>query len=534
MLARFASALAVVGSVEELLKAVVLMLDQIVSADLLGFYRYDEAEERLILASWKGFTDQEASYAEMSAMDRHPGHVWRTGEVLVVADALLDAKGTSDSPRRELTRSRVWLPVIGQEQTLGVFGFGSARPNAFNEEDVASLQFVCAVAGSVWERQLATERMVGLERQLLQSQKMEVVGRLVSSIAHDFNNVLTVLMAQGGRIQHRAESEDSVADAQIIQDTCERAAELTRRLLTFSRPGAGEAGVLLLDEELARYERILTRLIPESIQLRVTHPAHALGVVIASSELEQVLLNLVVNARDAMPDGGQLQVDLSLRSDDKHLRWVVLSVVDSGDGMDDAVRARVFEPFFTTKRRGHGTGLGLSTVAEIVKSRGGRLVLHSEIGHGTTFEAWFPSASISAAHQTSAAPLMSTSLEGTVWLAEDDDTLRRLFTDALIDSGLDVAAEPNGALGLASWEAADERAAVLLTDLMMPGIGGIELATRLLSKWPDLRVLVMTGYPSDDAVRPLVEKFPESRIAAIDKPFNSAALVRTLDDLLGE
>jgi two-component system cell cycle sensor histidine kinase/response regulator CckA len=246
------------------------------------------------------------------------------------------------------------------------------------------------------------------------------------------------------------------------------------------------------------------------------------------------LLNLVVNARDAMPDGGQLQVDLSLRSDDKHLRWVVLSVVDSGDGMDDAVRARVFEPFFTTKRRGHGTGLGLSTVAEIVKSRGGRLVLHSEIGHGTTFEAWFPSASISAAHQTSAAPLMSTSLEGTVWLAEDDDTLRRLFTDALIDSGLDVAAEPNGALGLASWEAADERAAVLLTDLMMPGIGGIELATRLLSKWPDLRVLVMTGYPSDDAVRPLVEKFPESRIAAIDKPFNSAALVRTLDDLLGE
>jgi signal transduction histidine kinase len=358
--------------------------------------------------------------------------------------------------------------------------------------------------------QVLEEQLAALEHtqaQLRQAQKMEAVGRLAGGVAHDFNNLLTVITGRAALLLRDLPADDPKRrDIDLITQTADRASGLTRQLLALSRKQVLQPRILDLNELVEGLEPILQRLIGEHIELHLLPAAGAAAVEADPTQIEQVILNLTVNARDAMPRGGTLTIELSqvaagqLQFDDSGRvgPGVRLVVRDSGMGMTPDVQAHMFEPFFTTKEPGKGTGLGLATVYGIIKQSGGSVSVESELGHGTTFVIWLPRVENPAPVD---GPSRGTAelREGreTILLVEDEDGVRELAREVLQGHGYTVIEARDGESALRIVEHRRERLHLLLTDVVMPKMGGPELARRLTSQHPHVKVLYMSGYPDD-------------------------------------
>jgi len=391
------------------------------------------------------------------------------------------------------------------------------------------------------ERERAEEALRQSEKQFRQSQKMEAVGRLAGGIAHDFNNLLTVIMGYSQVLLTELGPQHPLRGK--IEETLkagERAATLIRQLLTFSRKQSLDPKILSLNTAVTSLESLLRRLIGEDIQL-VSKLDPTNGRLRADqAQLEQVLVNLVVNARDAMPKGGTLtietaQVELT-RSPVYHLTplppgpYVRLAVSDTGCGMDRMTQSHIFEPFFTTKGEGKGSGLGLSTVFGIVTKCGGAIDVTSQVGHGTRFDLYFPSVEsdilTTAPTQPLGQPQRGTE---TILLVEDEPSVRTLVRDELRKLGYQVVEAKNGveACLLATQQAGSLQ--LLLTDVVMPGMGGRELAQHLSVIKPDLRTLFISGYMDDVGIMAGQE---EGTSSFLQKPFTPEVLGRAVRNLL--
>jgi hypothetical protein len=380
-----------------------------------------------------------------------------------------------------------------------------------------------------------------LEAQFRQSQKMESVGQLAGGIAHDFNNLLTVIngMAELGLAQLR-EGDQLHEDLQEIRRAGERAAALTRQLLAFSRKQILQPQVMNLTTVVAEMESLLRRLIGEDIDLVVV-PTEGLGNVKADpGQVEQVIANLAVNARDAMPQGGQVTIETrNVEVDEQYAYehgvavppgpYVMLAVSDTGAGMDEVTRGRIFEPFFTTKAPGKGTGLGLSTVYGIVKQSDGFIWVYSEVGQGTSFKIYLPQvAEVTGGkrHSPTVAPAHGTE---TILLVEDVEGLRTLATRILESAGYTVLLAANGEEALLVLERYKEPVHLLVTDVVMPGISGQNLAKRLDRTAPGTKVLYMSGYTDDIIVRHGVL---DEGMPFLSKPFTVVELTRKVREVL--
>ena len=375
-----------------------------------------------------------------------------------------------------------------------------------------------------------------LEEQFRQSQKMEAVGQLAGGVAHDFNNLLTVISGYSELALQRVTEGESPTERDVrdeleeIRSAAARAASLTQQLLAFSRQQVVRPEVVDLNEIVAEIDKMLDRLIGEDIALVVTLDP-ALGPVLADAgQLEQVLLNLAVNGRDAMPDGGMLTietatVELEQALDGEHGRiepgrYVRLAVTDSGAGMDAETRARIFEPFFTTKELGKGTGLGLSTVYGILEQSGGHVRIDSASGRGTSFEIYLPEGDRAEAAE---APLAEASPPGgseTLLLVEDEDSVRHLAQRLLERSGYRVLSAANGSEALRLCGANGEHIDLMITDVVMPQMRGGELARRVAQIRPELPVLYMSGYTDGS-----IDSDINGSISFLQKPFALAELL---------
>jgi PAS domain S-box-containing protein len=378
------------------------------------------------------------------------------------------------------------------------------------------------------------------EDQLRQVQKMEAVGRLAGGIAHDFNNALSVILGCSGLVLRDLALTDPMReDVDEIRLAAVRAADLTRQLLMFSRQQVVEPRMLDLNQVLLDMDKMLRRIIGEDIDL-VSLPARRLGRIQADpSHLDQVIMNLVINARDAMPTGGKLtietaNVDLDAEYAREHLGtkpgpYVMLAVTDTGHGMDDATRARVFEPFFTTKETGKGTGLGLSTVFGIVQQAGGSVWVYSELGRGTTFKLYFPHLADEA---ESPQPAPSCRLLGgteTILLVEDQERVRAVAYAILRRSGYRVIVAQSAGDALVVCEQHPGKIDLLLTDVVMPQLSGTELAKRVAQMRPETKVLYTSGYTDDSVVRHGVL---DGEVAFLQKPFTPESLAGRVREVL--
>jgi PAS domain S-box len=382
-----------------------------------------------------------------------------------------------------------------------------------------------------------TERQE-LEEELRQGQKMEAVGLLAGGIAHDFNNLLTVISGYTEillrRLGHEAEGSKEIAE---ISKAAARAAQLTGQLLSYSRKQLLDPRALDLNKVVTETQTMLGRLIGENIEFSTTL-AEDLGNISADNgQIQQIIMNLVVNARDAMPEGGKLLLETGNvtladvsngRPDMAPGDYVVLTVADSGQGMDAATVARIFEPYYTTKARGAGTGLGLATVYGIVKQSGGHVELESEPGMGTIFRLYFPQVA-EEAEAVSPKPPDERPLRGseTILLVEDEEALRGVGRQMLEAYGYKVLLAEDGAAGLALAQNYPHPIQLLMTDILMPKMSGIELAERLSTLRPELKILYTSGY-NDNGISP--RRVEEARY--LQKPYAMEELARTLRELL--
>ncbi len=385
-----------------------------------------------------------------------------------------------------------------------------------------------------------TERL-GLEQQLRQAQKMEAVGRLAGGIAHDFNNILTAITGHADLLlEDLGHHDPRRADVDEIRRSAERAAGLTRQLLAFSRQQVLQPKVVDVNALVLDMDKLLRRLIGEDVEL-ATALDPTLGRVTADpGQLEQVIVNLAVNARDAMPQGGKLtletrNIDLDSSYTLEHSLvkpgpYVQLTVSDSGIGMDEETQAHAFEPFFTTKPRGQGTGLGLAMVYGTVKQSGGFIWVYSEPGHGATFKIYLPRVDAPVESATPPAPVERPPRGSeTVLLAEDEPAVRAIAQQVLERQGYTVLAAPSGADALALAAQHGVTIHLLLTDVVMPGMSGRDLADRLTAQRPGIRVLYISGYTDNAIVR---HGMLEPGLAYLQKPFRPDALVRKVREVL--
>jgi len=380
-----------------------------------------------------------------------------------------------------------------------------------------------------------------LEEQLLQAQKMEAIGQLAGGVAHDFNNLLLVMQSCAEFVlQELPEGDHKREDVGEILSATRRAGALTRQLLAFSRRQASQPKALDLNEIVSNIEKMLHRLIGENVEL-VTSLSPALGIVRADAgQMEQVIVNLTVNARDAMPDGGKLTLatsNVELTEEDVVTypgvakgAYVLLSVSDTGIGMDAATQKRIFEPFFTTKEVGKGTGLGLSTVYGIVQQSGGHIRLQSEPHRGTCFKVFF--ARVDASIET-AQPKRSRTIPvkgaGTILLVEDDDAVRHVAARILRDNGYTVLETRRPSEALTICAESKSSIDLLLTDIVMPETSGPKLAEELSSRYPNLRVVYMSGY---SGVAPVSTRGMLGDASYIEKPFAASALTEKVREAL--
>jgi nitrogen-specific signal transduction histidine kinase len=388
------------------------------------------------------------------------------------------------------------------------------------------------------EQRRNEETLRKMEEELRHAQKMEAIGRLAGGVAHDFNNILSVILCYGSLLATDTEDGPTRENADEICAAATRGAALTRQLLLFSRQEVTEERPLDVNGVVGGVERMLRRTLGEDIALETTLDT-AIGTVLADpTHIEQVLMNLAVNARDAMPRGGRLVIEtasvdgpppcVGVSHGTSARRGVLISVSDTGCGMDAPTKARIFEPFFTTKERGKGTGLGLSTVFGIAEQSGGCVSVESNVGLGTTFRVFLPC--IDRAVPSERAPVSRGSLRGgeTILLVEDDEQVRRILLSILRGHGYQVL-EASGPLDAVRMLDSAVAIDLLLTDVVMPHMSGPELARRVAAAHPATKILCMSGYTDDAVVRHGVI---EGGFPLLQKPILPDVLAQRVRDIL--
>jgi two-component system cell cycle sensor histidine kinase/response regulator CckA len=497
--------------------------------------------------------ESEKQYRLLFDSNPHPMWVYEeeTLAFLAVNDAAIAMYGYSRPeflamtirdirPPEDVPALHEWLASRGGSETGTRVWRHRLKSGAIAEVEIASspLKFRGKSARLVLVNDVSEKRR--LEAQLLQAQKMEAVGRLAGGVAHDFNNLIGVITGYGELLGRTLEPEHrGRPKLEEIQKAAERAAGLTRQLLAFSRKQVLATRILDLNHIVAEMEKMLPRLIGEDVQL-LARPATTVWPVRADrGQIEQVIVNLVVNARDAMPRGGTVVVETSnVVVDDSYARshadvspgaYVMLSVTDTGEGMDEATQSHIFEPFFTTKEEGKGTGLGLATVFGIVKQSGGHIRVYSEPGVGSTFKVYLPRADEEA--KSEPAPVSAAPLSGseTILLVEDAEALRMMIREILEGAGYAVIECGNPAEALLTPAADVTRADLLLTDVIMPRANGPEVARSLREKHPALKVLFMSGY-TNQAIGHLGVLADGAPL--LEKPFTTESLLRRVRTVL--
>jgi two-component system, cell cycle sensor histidine kinase and response regulator CckA len=386
-----------------------------------------------------------------------------------------------------------------------------------------------------------SERLA-MEAQLRQSQKMESIGRLAAGVAHDFNNMLAVIQGHAVLLSAEEHTPMVAEGLEAIANATERAANLTRQLLTFSRRQVFQPRVIDLNEVVTNMAKMMERMLGDDVTLDITYRSNLAPVLADQSMMEQILLNLVVNSRDAMPRGGSINISTGMASVAETAvpvhrpaasAYVSLCVRDNGCGIAPEHLPRIFEPFFTTKEVGKGTGLGLATVYGIIEQHQGWVDVESEVGGGTTFRIYLPAAVARSANRTSAAALPEVRGGGeSILLVEDEPSLRELVQLVLRRSGYRVEAADSAVSALRTWAINGGRFDLLLTDMVMPGgLNGRELAERLLAEKPELKVIYSSGYSAEVASAGFEL---QEGVNFFQKPYESRKLLRAIRDLLDQ
>ncbi len=380
-----------------------------------------------------------------------------------------------------------------------------------------------------------------LEEQLRQSQKMEAIGQLAGGIVHDFSNLLTAILGYAELGLREAVAETPLGEYLFqIRDAAQRAADLTRQLMTFSRRQAGRLQVFDLNGRVEKLSKMLQHLIEEHVELEMSLSETPLSIEANPAQIEQVLMNLAINARDAMPDGGLLQIETAAVELDedyarahhrlKQGRYAMLAVTDTGVGMTRELRQRIFDPFFTTKDEGKGTGLGLSTAYGIVQQHGGAIHCYSEPGKGATFRVYLPLVGAQEAAATrDREPDPDCCGDESVLIVEDEEHVRNLAARAFRDAGYSVQCVADGSEAIALLGERTHPIDLLVTDLVMPKLNGPEVAQEIRSMYPSVKLLFMSGYAGDTAGR-LRRSMPD--VPILQKPFTARALVRKAREVL--
>jgi len=550
-LVEISSELSRMQPLDSLLGRIAKACGRLVKTDWVGF-RLVDGDELVVAGTLEGGTEMPVR-RRLKIGESLAGQVAATGRPLLLRDPASHPSMLPEhaqAMRRLGYHGMLTVPARVGDRVVGVLSFLTRREEGFSTEDLAiATAFASHAAVALENSRLlhesrrAYDELAQTQGQLEQAQKMDAIGRLAGGVAHDFNNLLTVILGRTDILLTQIKTEDPLRRGiALIQRTAGRAAELTKQLLAFSRKQVLEAVVLDLGVVTTDMKEMLARLIGEDIAL-VTNLAATLGHVKADrGQIEQVVMNLAINARDAMPQGGQLVVETANADlDDEYVRrnvgsrpgpHVMLAVSDSGVGIPRELQRHIFEPFFTTKEQGKGTGLGLATVYGIVKQSGGYIEVDSEPGRGTTFRIYLPRVdSASPAAERSPRAAAPTGGTETILLVEDEDGVRELARDILRSSGYTVLEGRNGAEGLLLGERHQGALDLLLTDVVMPRMSGRELAERMVSLRPELSVLYMSGYTDDAVIRHGVLG---SDTAFLQKPFTPAALVQRVRETLDQ
>ena len=531
--------------------------------------RLDEPAVAAVTGNIRDITERKLALDELRESELRFRRLWESGLVgIAIADdtgGYLEANdtllamlgctradlGDGSVPRNEATPAPWRHSMDSAVAQLKLHGHAKPQEREYVRKDGSLVPVLVGIAPltgtraislvvDLSERKRAELALRESEVQFRQAQKMEAVGRLAGGIAHDFNNLLSMILSYGDLMsEDMAKADPLRADLDEIRRAAQRAAQLTLQLLMFSRRQFVEVKVIDLNALLASMNNMLSRMLGEDVEL-VSRGAELLGhVKVDPGSIEQVVMNLAVNARDAMPTGGKLTIETSnVELPAPYARahalppgsYVMLTVSDSGIGMDEETCTRVFEPFFTTKEMGRGTGLGLSTVFGIVQQSGGSLRVDSELGHGTSFEIYLPRVD---APLEPIAPAASEILRGTetVLLVEDEDALRAAAQAILTRSGYTVLPACDGKTALAISEDHPGTIHLLLTDVVMPRMSGPELAKQLVPTRPGMKVLYVSGYTDDSVLR---HGILEASVAFLQKPITPETLTRKVRAVLDD
>jgi two-component system cell cycle sensor histidine kinase/response regulator CckA len=488
----------------------------------------------------------------MVSLDEH-GHIAqvnRAHEKLVgrprerVLGKKFDADEQALSPD-DLAKARVRYAALRAGEAAALFRFELTRPDGskvFAESNARSVRRADGKSGvdlvirDISEQVKAERRQQELEEQLRSARKLEAIGQLAGGVAHDFNNLLTVVLGNLQLLRMTDLDEDQQESLSSIEAAADRAAAITRQLLAIGRRQPSRLLSLSLNDCVRQLSGLLRRMVPEHVRITTQLADDLPNVVADPAQIDQVLLNLVANSRDAMPEGGQLCID-TFTTTLQHPEqlppllpgsYATLRVKDTGQGMSEETQERVFEPFFTTKSPTVGTGLGLATVYGIVKQHGGHIVVESAPGAGSSFSVYFPASSEPLSGPERVAPVVR-ARSSKVLLVDDDDAVRNVIAAILRRAGHDVTTASNAEEASGAAERMQASLELLVTDVVMPGKSGIELSRELRARRPSLKVLLLSGYPGRD-----VQALGDERGAKyLAKPVTPEQLLSSIDQLLG-